>query len=49
MSALMGIKSYYLGYSVSAIGSIIGAIWGFFDCGIGCAIFAALYNKFAAK
>jgi hypothetical protein len=42
-------KSYYIGYSVSPIGSIIGAVYGFFDMGIACAIFALLYNKFAGR
>ena len=41
------VKSYYLGYSVSPIGSVIGAVYGFFDAGIGCAIFALIYNKLA--
>lgn len=35
---------FYLGYNVSAIGSIIGLIWGFFDGLISGAIFAWLYN-----
>jgi hypothetical protein len=38
-------KSYYIGYDVTPLGSIIGAVYGFFDAGIGCAIFAAIYNK----
>ena len=37
----------YIGYSPTVIGSIIGGIWGFFDAGIGGAILAWLYNKFA--
>ncbi len=40
-------KMYYLGYSVSPVGSVIGAIYGFFDAGIGCAVFALIYNKLA--
>ncbi len=35
----------YIGYSFTPIGSIIGAIWGFFDFAIAGAIFAWLYNK----
>jgi hypothetical protein len=35
---------FYLGYSVSPVGSIIGLIWGFFDGLISGAIFAWLYN-----
>lgn len=42
-------KSYYIGYSVSPIGSVIGAVYGFFDAGIGCVLFALLYNKFIKK
>jgi hypothetical protein len=49
VDALSVVKSYYIGYSVSPIGSVIGAVYGFFDMGIGCAIFALLYNKFAAR
>lgn len=40
-------KSYYIGYSVTPLGSVIGAIYGFCDAGIGLAIFALLYNKLA--
>ncbi|MGD2278925.1 MAG: bacteriophage holin [Candidatus Omnitrophota bacterium] len=42
-------KMYYIGYSISPIGSVIGAVWGFFDAGIGCAIFALLYNLIVGK
>ena len=42
-------KSYYMGYSVSPMGSVIGAVYGLFDAGIGCGIFALLYNKIAEK
>jgi len=38
-------KTYYVGYELTPIGSVIGAVYGFFDAGIGCAIFALLYNK----
>lgn len=41
------IKSYYIGYSTTPLGSLIGAFYGFCDAGIGCAIFALIYNKFA--
>ncbi len=34
----------YRGYSISALGSIIGLAWGFMDGLIGGAIFAWLYN-----
>ena len=42
-----GLGNFYLGYSASFLGSIIGATWAFVDAGIGCAIFAWLYNKLA--
>ena len=35
----------YYGYSFTPMGSVIGAVWGFFDWGIAGAIFAWLYNK----
>ena len=41
------VKSYYIGYSVTPVGSVIGMVYGFFDAGIACLIFAFLYNKLA--
>ena len=38
------LERMYIGYSFTPLGSIIGAIWGFIDFGIGGAIFAWLYN-----
>ena len=35
----------YIGYSFTPLGSVIGAVWGFFDWGIAGVIFAWLYNK----
>ena len=35
----------YIGYSVTPLGSVIGAAWGFVDWGIAGIIFAWLYNK----
>ena len=35
----------YIGYSFTPMGSVIGALWGFFDFGIAGAVFAWLYNK----
>ena len=43
--AALGI--FYVGYSVTIWGSVIGAVWAFFDAAIGCGIFAWLYNKLA--
>lgn len=42
-------KSYYIGYSLTPVGSLIGAVYGFFDAGIACILFALLYNKFTQK
>ena len=42
-------KSYYIGYSMTPIGSLIGAVYGFFDAGIGVGIFALIYNKLTGK
>ncbi len=42
------IGQIYRGYSISALGSVIGMVWGFFDALIGGAIFAWLYNRLSA-
>tara|TARA_B100000959_G_C14441051_1_gene402703 strand:- start:211 stop:450 length:240 start_codon:yes stop_codon:yes gene_type:complete len=39
------LERIYIGYSFTPVGSVIGAIWGFVDFGIGGAIAAWLYNK----
>ncbi len=39
----------YRGYSISAIGSLVGLVWGFLDGLIGGAIFAWLYNLIAVR
>ena len=41
------IGKFYLGYSLTPIGSFIGFIWGLIDGVIGGAIFAWIYNKFS--
>ncbi|MEW6529687.1 MAG: bacteriophage holin [Thermodesulfobacteriota bacterium] len=38
---------FYFGYTVSALGSIIGLVWGFVDGLVSGAIFAWLYNLLA--
>jgi len=52
-SAVTFLGKYYLGYTITPIGSLIGLIWAFFDGIISGAIFAWLYNfltsKFTAK
>ena len=40
------IRSIYIGYSASIIGSFIGAIWAFIDGFICGSVLAWLYNKF---
>ena len=40
------IGKFYLGYSLTPFGSIIGFMWGLIDGAIGGAIFAWIYNKF---
>ncbi len=42
------LSKFYMGYSVTWLGGIIGAVWGFVDGLICGAIFAWLYNKLAA-
>ena len=39
------IGKFYLGYSLTPVGSIIGFTWAFIDWMIGGAIFAWIYNK----
>ncbi len=39
----------YPGYNISPIGSVFGLVWGFADGLIFGALFAWLYNVFAAK
>jgi hypothetical protein len=39
----------YRGYEISAVGSLIGLVWGLVDGYIGGLVFAFLYNWFAAK
>jgi hypothetical protein len=42
------IGSVYVGYKVSWLGGVIGALWGFLDLFIGGIILAWLYNRFVA-
>jgi len=39
----------YRGYAISPGGSLVGAIWAFFDGAIGGAIFVWLYNTLAIR
>lgn len=43
------INRMYPGYTMTPAGSLIGAVWGFFDASIGGFIFAWLYNLLAGK
>ena len=45
VAMLQVFESIYPGYSISLIGSVVGAAYGFFDCFIGLWIFAWIYNK----
>ena len=38
------LSSIYIGYGPSFFGSVIGAIWAFFDALVGGLVFAYLYN-----
>ncbi len=39
------LSKFYIGYGLTLRGIIIGAVWGFFDAGIGGVVIAWLYNK----
>jgi len=41
------LSKFYLGYSVSIVGSILGLLWGFVDGFVSAWVLAWLYNKFA--
>lgn len=45
MGLLEAISSLYPGYSITWLGGIIGAVYGFVDAGIGFFVFAWIYNK----
>jgi hypothetical protein len=38
---------FYFGYSISWLGGVLGAVYGFVDGLIGAVLFAWLYNRFA--
>ena len=39
------LERVYIGYSFTPMGSLIGAVWGFFDFAIAAAVAAWLYSK----
>ena len=41
-------RTIYIGYEATIVGSIIGAVWGFIDMFIAGFILAALYNFFCS-
>jgi len=48
--AVLGkLGGYYLGYSISATGVVVGALWGFAHAFVAAATLAWLYNRFAGK
>ena len=40
------IGKFYIGYSLTPVGSLIGLIWGIIDGAIGGVMFGWLYNRF---
>jgi hypothetical protein len=46
---LSKLAGYYPGYSVSPVGALVGAVWGFVDGFIAAAVLAWLYNHFAKE
>jgi hypothetical protein len=48
-STLALLHKFYMGYSVTWLGGIIGLVWGFVDGFICGAIFAWLYNKLSTE
>ena len=40
-------RPYYLGYEISAIGSAVGAAYGFLEGSVISAVFAFIYNLFS--
>lgn len=43
------INRMYPGYTMTPAGSLVGAVWGFFDASIGGLVFAWLYNLLTDK
>jgi len=48
-NTLILMNQFYIGYSISWIGAIVGLAWGFVSGFIGGWVFALLYNIFAGK
>lgn len=45
----MILATVYKGYAPTVPGAIIGAVWGFFDAGVGGWLLALLYNALARR
>lgn len=45
-TAVSWIGQFYVGYTASLPGAVVGAVWGFFDVFIGVYVFARLYVYF---
>ncbi len=43
------VSSLYIGFAPTFLGSVLGAIWGFFDLFVFGILLAALYNCFSCK
>ncbi|MDY6768525.1 MAG: bacteriophage holin, partial [Candidatus Nanohaloarchaea archaeon] len=45
-AAVNWLGQFYVGYTATPAGSVVGATWGFVDVFIGFYVFARLYNYF---
>lgn len=43
------VGQFYVGYSISPLGSLVGLVWGFVEGWLGGMFFAWLYNRFAGR
>ncbi|MDY6765955.1 MAG: hypothetical protein SVW77_01175 [Candidatus Nanohaloarchaea archaeon] len=48
-TAVGWLGQFYVGYAPTVTGSIVGAVWGFFDVAIGLYVFFRLYNYFHSR
>ncbi|MDY6762037.1 MAG: hypothetical protein SVY41_03235 [Candidatus Nanohaloarchaea archaeon] len=47
--AVNWLGQFYVGYAPTVTGSIVGAVWAFFDVAIGLYVFFRLYNYFHGR
>ena len=43
------LSTLYIGYEPTFLGSVTGAVWGFFDAFIGGVLFAWIYNRLVRR